>query len=258
MKRGWKSAAVLGIAATGMLMLLSAGRLTAGAGDEKKDKANASGPTVDSGSFGIYVRGQRVITETFDIRQTNGASSIRSQLKEVAGSSPVDQKSTLEMSATGDLIRYNWSQAGGGSIEVQPSNEFLIEKIVAGAGAKPAEQPFLLPSTSLILDNNFFVQREIVAWRYLGADCKPEAGRLKCAQSPLEFGALVPQDRTSMRIKVGFVGMEKVSMHGAERELMRLNLSSEGFDWALWVDDQDHFKLMRVAIPADSTEVVRD
>jgi hypothetical protein len=54
------------------------------------------------------------------------------------------------------------------------------------------------------------------------------------------------------------VGKEKVNIRGAERELLRLNLSGEGFTWALWVDDHDQFKLMRVAIPADNTEVVRD
>jgi hypothetical protein len=35
-------------------------------------------------------------------------------------------------------------------------------------------------------------------------------------------------------------------------------LSSENFQWALWVDAQDQFKLMKVAIPADNTEVIRD
>jgi hypothetical protein len=39
---------------------------------------------------------------------------------------------------------------------------------------------------------------------------------------------------------------------------LRLNLSGDSFAWNLWVDDQDHFKLIRVAIPADDTEVVRD
>jgi len=28
--------------------------------------------------------------------------------------------------------------------------------------------------------------------------------------------------------------------------------------WALGPDEHDHFKLMRIAIPADNTEVVRD
>jgi hypothetical protein len=54
------------------------------------------------------------------------------------------------------------------------------------------------------------------------------------------------------------VGKEKVAIHGAERELLRLTLKGENFEWSLWVDDQNQFKLMRVSIPADDTEVVRD
>jgi hypothetical protein len=54
------------------------------------------------------------------------------------------------------------------------------------------------------------------------------------------------------------VGKEKVTVRGAERELLRLNLTGDNVEWALWVDDHDQFKLIRVAIPADDTEVVRD
>jgi hypothetical protein len=54
------------------------------------------------------------------------------------------------------------------------------------------------------------------------------------------------------------VGKEKITVHGAERELLRLNLTGDNVEWALWVDDHDQFKLIRVAIPADDTEVVRD
>ncbi|HZC22771.1 MAG TPA: hypothetical protein VE866_05480, partial [Candidatus Binatia bacterium] len=52
--------------------------------DKDKDKKEkpAAAQTVDSGSFGIFVRGQRVATETFSIQQQNGASSIKSQFKE--------------------------------------------------------------------------------------------------------------------------------------------------------------------------------
>jgi hypothetical protein len=81
---------------------------------------------------------------------------------------------------------------------------------------------------------------------------------VKCQQSPAEFGVLVPQDHTSLRVRLELVGKEKVSIHGAERELLRVNLTGEGFEWGLWVDAQDQFKLIRVAIPADKTEVVRD
>jgi hypothetical protein len=141
---------------------------------------------------------------------------------------------------------------------VLPNNEFLIEKTTTPGSAKPAEQPFLMPNTSAILDNNFFIHREVLAWRYLASNCSPENGSMKCKQEPGEFGVLVPQDRTSVRVRLEIVGEEKVQFHGAERNLLRLNLKSDDFDWALWVDDRDQFKLMRVTIPADNTEVVRD
>ncbi|HTW59752.1 MAG TPA: hypothetical protein VMD99_16605 [Terriglobales bacterium] len=224
---------------------------------DKKEKPPAA-HLVDSGSFGVFVRGQRVVTETFKIEQINGESVIKSQLKETTGADPSSQRSELAITSTGELLHYDWSQASGGSLTVYPNNDFLLEKISAPAAGKPAEQPFLMPSTSVILDNNFFVQREVLIWRYLASDCKPEGGNLKCQEGPGEFGALVPQDRTSMRVRVVLVGKEKTSIRGVDRELLRLNLESESFQWGLWVDDQDQFKLMKVVIPADNTEVVRD
>jgi hypothetical protein len=169
---------------------------------------------------------------------------------------PTDQKSVLEIAENGGILRYEWSQASGGSLVVTPNNEFLIEKITT-SGAKPAEQPFLMPSTTTILDNNFFVQRELLVWRYLAsAPCRGESDKRQC--EPEEFGVLVPQDRTSIRVRMALMGKEKVNRHGSERELLRLNLTGEGFEWTLWVDEHDQFKLMRIAIPADNTEVIRD
>jgi hypothetical protein len=98
----------------------------------------------------------------------------------------------------------------------------------------------------------------VLVWRYLAAACKPQGGGFKCQQDPGDFGAIIPQDRISMHVRVELVGKEKVSVRGTDRDLMRLNLKGDNFDWALWVDEQDQFKLIRVAIPADNTEVVRD
>lgn len=225
---------------------------------DKKDKDKGSGSQeVDSGSFGVFIKGQRVITETFRVEQQNGANLIKAQLKENGGAAPVQQKSVLEISAKGELLSYEWSQSAGGSLTVAPSNDFLIERISTATSSKPAEQPFLMPSTSAILDNNFFVQREVLVWRYLATNCKNEGGNFKC-QSPVEFGALVPQDRTSVRVRLEMVGQEKVNLRGSEHDLLRINLSGESFEWALWVDPQDQYKLMKVAIPADDTEVIRD
>ncbi len=225
---------------------------------DKKDQGKPQSKVVDSGSFGVFVKGQRVITESFSIAQEDAATSvIKAQLKE-AETSAVVQKSELHITNAGELVRYEWSQTSGGSITVFPNNDFLMEKITTSASSKPAEQSFLMPSTSLILDNNFFVHREILLWRYLAADCKTEGSDFKCQQGPVEFGTVVPQDRTSMSVRVQIAGKEKVNFHGVDRELLRLNLSGESFEWAVWVDDSDHFKLMRVSIPADNTEVVRD
>jgi len=243
---------------TGSLILLILGSsLSAFAGD-KKDKAKPDATqSVDSGSFGIFIKGQRVATESFHIQQQSGNSVIKSQLKETGSADPA-QKSDLEITGSGELLRYEWSQSSGGSLTVFPENDFLKEKITASATAKPAEQAFLLPSRSPILDNNFFVHREILAWRYLASACKTEGGSLKCPQDAAEFGTLVPQDRISVPVRMELVGKEKVNIRGSQRDLLHLRLTGESSEWGLWLDDQDHYKLIRVAIPADDTEVVRD
>jgi hypothetical protein len=243
-----------------VVMLLAASLLTPAvhAGD-KKDKPKAAGPqTVDSGSFGVFVKGQRVVTETFNIEQSNGINIIKSQLKETSGAEAATQKSEMRIAANGDLLQYDWSQSSGSSLTVLPNNDFLIEKITPAGAGKPAEKPFLMPTASSILDNNFFVQREVLVWRYLQADCEPNGGDLRCQKGPAQFGVLVPQDQSSASVRLELVGKEKVAIHGAERGLLRLTLKGENFEWSLWVDDQNQFKLMRVSIPADDTEVVRD
>ena len=242
-------------------VLILASSLAAFAGARAADKKDKSKPsstqTIDSGSFGILIKGQRVATETFNIQQENGNVIVKTQLKETSGGDSATQKSDLEMTSNGELLRYEWSQSSGGSLTVFPDNEFLKERITPSASAKPAEQAFLLPSSSPILDNNFFVHREVLAWKYLQvAPCKDENGHRHC--EPADFGTLVPQDRTSMSVRMELVGKEKITIRGAERELLRLNLHGDQFDWALWVDENDHFKLMRVAIPADNTVVDRD
>lgn len=223
---------------------------------DKKDPKTGN-QTVDSGSFGVFIKGQRVMTESFTVQQENGNSVVKARLQEAGTSGGPVQKMELQMTASGELLRYEWSD-GSGSLVVTPKDEFLLEKITAPGSSKPAEQPFLMPNTSAILDNNFFIHREVLAWRYLATNCQSVSGSLKCQQGPLEFGVLVPQDRTSMRVRLELAGREKVMVRGTERELLRLNLQGESFAWTLWVDEKDQFKLMRVEIPDDKTIVLRD
>jgi len=160
-----------------VLAVLAVAALTASAGTyasgDKKDKPRAAERVVDSGTFGVFIKGQRVVSEDFNVQQENGNSVIKAQLKETASPTQTEQKSDLEISSGGELLRYEWSNAAGSSLMVLPKDEFLVEKITPSVGAKAAEQPFLMPNTSLILDNNFFVQREVLAWRYLAANCRP-------------------------------------------------------------------------------------
>jgi hypothetical protein len=227
-------------------------------GDKKDQPKPSSAQQVDSGSFGVYIKGQRVVTETFTVQVNDGVSTVKSHLQNNGGPTPISQHTELRMTGSGELVGYSWSD-GSGSLTVTPNNDFLLEKIMSSPSAKAAEQPFLMPSTSAILDNNFFIHREVLAWRYLATNCHPEGGGQKCQKDVADFGVLVPQDRTSLRVRMELVGREKVMIHGAERELLRLNLKGEAFSWALWVDEGDKFKLIRVLIADDNnTEVVRD
>lgn len=235
--------------------------IAASASDKDKDKAAAT-PYVDSGAFGVFVGGQRVMTETFHIGQANGNSSISSQINEGPATGTLLQKSDMDMTGSGELLRYSWSQERDprSSLTVVPNNEFLLEKIIPPGATKPAEQPFLMTNKSPIMDNNFFVHRELLAWRFLAAACQPGTAPVlwQCKHDPAEFGVLVPQDRTSLHVRMSLVGKETISIRGAERELLRLKLAGEAFEWALWVDEKDQFKLIKISIPEANTEVVRD
>ena len=53
-----------------------------------------------------------------------------------------------------------------------------------------------------------------------------------------------------------FMGREKLTVGNVEKELSKLELKSEAGSWVIWFDDQ--FKVLRISIPSEKTEVVRD
>lgn len=235
--------------------LLLASAVIANAKKEKEPE----GQMIDSGSFGIFMNGRRVATETFSIQQNGTGSVAASQFKTEAGVDPASQSSELQLTPGGEIRKYEWRELGPGkaSAVVMPSNDFLMERASNNPQDKAQEQPFLLPSSTSILDDYFFIQREILAWKYLATGCRHEQGQVQCPlNQKVQFGTLNPHQRSSMLVSIEFMGKDKVQFHGTERELNHFTLKSEGGDWSLWLDDQ--FKLMRILIASDNTEVVRD
>lgn len=219
---------------------------------------HASGNAVDSGSFGIYLGGRRVATETFSIHQdAGGVSTTSSQLKEDTAAAP-SQRCEMKVTSNGALVSYEWHELSPGKSElvVLPNNEFLIEKVTEAPGQKAKEQPFLMPNTSVILDNNFFALRQVLAWRYLASSCVAEGTQRRCG--PAQFGAIIPQDRVSLRVTVQPVGDENINIRGQERQLLRVTLKSDDGDWDLWLDPQDRYKLLRITKAGEATEILRD
>jgi hypothetical protein len=238
------------------LCLLAASSAAAASG--KDDKAPTA-QNVDSGSFGVFMNGRRVATETFSVHQSSTGSSIVSEFKSEAGADKAEQRSEWQMSPNGDLRKYEWKEVSPGQSQavVVPNQEFLTERFRASPQDKELEQPFMLPASSSLLDDYFFVQREVLVWKYLASSCKQDKGALQCPlKQRVQFGALNPHSRSSISVTLEFAGREKVTIRGAEVEMNRLDLKGESGTWTLWVDDQ--YKLQRIFIQGENTEVVRD
>jgi hypothetical protein len=244
----------LAAAALSVAMLLA----PAAAKDKGKDKPKEKAQIVDAGSFGIFVNGQRVATEKFQIEQRDGNSVATSELKLVEGGGKPAQTSEMELTASGDILHYTWHEVNDNKAQevVEPANEFLVEHITANPTAKTEDQPFLLPHSTVILDDYFFSHRQILAWRYLASGCAPRNGQVECNLAKTQYGVLVPRQRLSMMVALEFVGKEKISLRGSERELNRINMNAEGLDWAMWLDDNN--RVVRINVPGENTEVIRD
>ena len=242
------------MARTGAVLLLL--NVIAVAGD--KDTKAKEGQMVDSGTLGVFMNGHRVATETFSVQQNSGGSVITSQFKTDEGEKSV-QNSELQLTPNGEIRKYEWKELSPGKAQatVAPNNDFLMEHISKSPEEKPEEQPFLLPLSTNILDDYFFIHREVLIWRYLATACRQEKGDVQCpAGQKTQFGALNPHQRSSMPLTVEFTGREKIAIRGSEKELNKFILRSEGGDWTMWLDNQ--FKLQKILIPSDSTEVIRD
>jgi len=229
--------------------------------DKNKEKAKEpSGNTIDSGSFGVFMGGRRVGTEKFSIDQAGGGSVIKSEFRtDNDPSAQAIQNSTMELSSSGELRRYEWKEVSPGAAHsvIIPNNEFLNQKWSAGPDDKEHEQPYLLPHSTSILDDYFFIHREVLVWRFLAATCKQEKGQVQCPiKQRSQFGTLDPRQHASSPLAAEYLGREKITYKGNQLEFNKVELKTENGSWFLWLDDG--FKVMRIVIEGDNTEVVRD
>jgi hypothetical protein len=217
-----------------------------------------SSQTVDAGSFGIFVNGKRVGTESFKVEQRSDVSVARSDLK--IQDSGISQHSEMELSANGNLVHYSWEQMqpSKSELSVEPKDEFLIENVGAGVGPneKAYNVPHLLAHSTAILDDNFFLHREILLWRYLASGCTSKSQAVTCTFTPQQFGVLIPAQHASETVTLNFKDKEKVSIKGQQVEVSVFVLETENGDWFLDLNDQQ--KVVRMVAGGSNLEVVRD
>ncbi len=226
----------------------------------KEKEKEPEGKKVDSGSFGVFQNGHRVGTETFSIYQTSGGSVIQSEFKTENGPTEDVQTSELRLNAAGDIRRYEWKELSPQKAEsvVVPNEDFLNQKWSTPQD-KEQEQPYLLPVSTSILDDYSFIQREVLAWKFLAATCKQEKGQVQCPpRQRSQFGTLNPHQRSSAALSAEFIGRDKVNLKSGPRDLLKLELKSETGTWQLWLDDLDQYKVMRILIVGENTVVERD
>jgi len=210
---------------------------------------------IDSGSFGVYVNGTRVATETFKIEQRANGSFAKSELKAQGGAM---QRSEMELTSKGEIVHYGWQQLEPKKedLSVVPKDEFLSETISTGPNEKSFTVPHLMPHSTPILDDNFFLHREILLWRYLASGCTQKPEGLSCNPAPQQYGVLIPARHSAETVTVDFKDTEKISLKGREIECNAFRMHTEDSEWLVYMDDQQ--KVVRILASAAGLEVVRD
>ena len=237
------------------VLLLSAGL----AGQQKPSQTSKSAPAqiVDSGNFGVFLKGKRIATETFEIKQSGELGILTAQVKIDDGANHTEQESEMQVSRNGELRFYRWQSTLPVKQEslVEPKEGLLMEHVTDSE--KKRDVPYALPLSTVILDDNFFSHRELLVWRYLATSCVPKNGQLACSGG--HFGVLTPHQHAAGNITIELLGRDRTSIKGSSVELNKIKLGADGVEWLLWVaDPEDHFRVMKMSVPSSNIEVVRD
>lgn len=238
------------------LLLASAFAL---ASDKPKDKDKEKKGAIDEGSFGIYLNGKRIGTEKFTVEKQADEGILTAEISVDDGTNKAEQSSEMRVGADGTLRIYKWRSTLPTREEsiLEPKDEFLVEHVTT-ADQKKHDTPYVLPLSTVILDDNFFSQRELLLWRYLQTGCivQPDGAR-KCG--PSHFGILIPRQQSATSSVVELVGRDKITFKGAEKELNKFKVDMNGVQWFIWMDDpENNYKVLKMAIPSSNIEVLRD
>jgi hypothetical protein len=240
------------------------------AGDKDKSSTDKMAPqVVDSGSFGIYVDGKRIGTETFKIEQRADYSIATAEIKVDDGKIKFVQTAEMQVNPNGDLRSYTWRATVPQKEEVTvvPQDQLLMEHIIP-VDQKKTDVKHVLPASTVILDDYFFSHRQILLWRYLATGCVTKDNQFTCG--PTQFNVFIPHVHTSVTAVMEVVGRDKIKIKGVEQEFNKLSLKtgdsrglvmndqkeSDTQQWLLWVDD--HYKIVKMSMPGTNVEIVRD
>jgi hypothetical protein len=223
------------------------------------------------------MNGKRVGTETFNITQTFTSdrrpeySTATSEIKFDDGKFKATQTAEMRISPAGELRSYVWrsSMPLKEEASIEPKDQLLVEHIIP-ADQKKVDVPHMLPARTVILDDNFFSQREVLLWWYLATGCKLQNNALQCG--PGKFVILVPRQHLAGNATLELMNRDKVMVNGVERELNKIKLETDGphsltwlndqghdsdsMHWILWVDDD--YKVIKMTVAGSGVEVVRD
>jgi len=78
------------------------------------------------------------------------------------------------------------------------------------------------------LDDYFFIDREILAWRFLASACKQDKGVLQCPlRQRAQFGTINPHQHSSAPLAMESLGREMLSLKNGPRDLIKLELKTD-------------------------------
>lgn len=240
------------------LLLVAAAAMAAAEPKKKEKKSKEPVELVDSGSFGVFVNGQRVATEAFKIEKRPSVSIVSSEFTLEDGSNAA-HTSELKLAPNGDMREYHWKELRPGKAQniVRFADNFVTQQIALLPTDKPRDLVYMLPASTQVIDDYFFSHVEVLLWRYLKASGCDMGQACKLAKT--NFGIFVPRREAPAIASLEYLGLERVNIRGSQLELARFKLAVEGEEWSLWNDPHDgKRKLMRIVIPNTNTEIVRD